>query len=410
MGIDESKPENYNAFTMHKHDFMQTYKADDEITGDYIPLGSGQVQIGAKILQDINSGELYITDKKGKKWDITEKGKYRKSAKDIMLRAVNYGKGPALFIIGNPAHPKMLMANATDLDKGKWWTMVPVNNLKDMQHALRAGNEATNQGSSEKYYGQAAKNPFLHHGTDIWGAAGDITRATNAVGQAIGTKLLGAVADKVIPGVSLAMEASGINDAIQAVFDAASRTGDRYEYGHEYENNLADAIHDPRLPEYFEQVRQTAIQNNARFPNETLRKGLSMSSGSNSDMMFQIRKLQDGNRDAYADSQVASLIQTSDKLKKMLGGEAGINWFRMSVNLNKASSTEEKMKIVKDYQKIINDRALPVLQRKHAEIRQSRDIQAKLSSASSDVQGTEENRQIINGSYTHDHSQNVIQG
>jgi hypothetical protein len=410
MGADESKPENYNVFKMHKHDFMQAYKADDDIKSDFIPIGAGQVQIGAKILQDINNGELYITDKKNKKWYLTAKGKYRGDAKNNIMRAVGYGRGPAIFIMGNPAHPKMLMANATDLDSGTGWHMVPVNSIKDMTHALRVGNENVNMASAEKYFGQAAVNPFLHHGTDIWGTAGDITRATNAAGQAVGVSLIGAVADKIIPGASLALEAIGVNDALQSLFDSMSRVGDRYEYGHEYQNNLADVIHDPRLPEYFEQVKQTAIENNTKFPNESLKQGLSMVSKSNQDMLFQIRKLQDGNRDSAADSQVMTLRNTADKLKTMLGGKAGVNWFEMDANLNKASSTDQKLQIVRQYQKIIKDKVLPILQKNHEEKAKYRPSSQESSPVSSDLQQTPKNTGIINGSYTHDHSQNVIQG
>ena len=119
--VFEQRPKTYDTRKVHEGDYMATYSHNQKNVQN-IPIGSGSLQIGAKILQDVmeRPGEMYVMSKNKKIW-LTENGVYKSNVDQLLGRADGYGAGPTMAILGSPSNPSYLMWAATDETEGEDW-------------------------------------------------------------------------------------------------------------------------------------------------------------------------------------------------------------------------------------------------------------------------------------------------
>ena len=135
---------------------------------DYVPIGAGQVPVGAKILQN-RQNELYVIDGRGNPITLTKNGVPKPNASQLLRSDPNWGKGPTMGFLGSPANPKVVMWTASDMAKSSKFTPVVVNSYDDFYHAMK--NQVEGVGSNQildSDYGQAATDPFIDHPRDVW--------------------------------------------------------------------------------------------------------------------------------------------------------------------------------------------------------------------------------------------------
>ena len=107
---------------MQANYYTQTYKHNPQSTADSMTWGTkgSHLNIGAKVLQDMNNNQLYITNNAGQKVYITKNGQQVPNAKEIIKTAQNYGEGPLVEITGSPLNPQMYMWTSNDMTAGQF--------------------------------------------------------------------------------------------------------------------------------------------------------------------------------------------------------------------------------------------------------------------------------------------------
>ena len=209
----DSKPTTFseNTTNIQDGDYMQTYnqrpnKPSDHT--DYVPWGNkgSLVQMGAKIVQDMDNKQLYITNTENQKVYITKNGVPLPSAQSIVSTAKNYGRGPCMQFVNSVSNPKIYMYTGDDQQPGTYYKPVLIQNMADFRDAMTRGNKG--RGIDGKYSGnrgQAAISPFIKMGKDVWSGVADENRLLDTVGQQMILPVAEEVVGKVIPGFSTFM-------------------------------------------------------------------------------------------------------------------------------------------------------------------------------------------------------------
>ena len=246
MGAGQFKPDNLDETQMHENFTTAAYGKQGR--GDRIPMGDGQIQMGAKILQNPETSELYVVDDRGHHWDLTSHGKPLPNVIDRVKLAANYKQGPAVMITGPPTHPNYTMFSATDEDTGSFFHPVVVNNYSDLYHAVEhRGNFAKDEIGQ---IGFAAVNPFMERPRDVWSAVADENRAITNFGADLVVPVAEAVLDDFVPFASSVLNATGITDLLQhGLSDALHASYDRKEWESStpFYPPMSNVITDPRL-------------------------------------------------------------------------------------------------------------------------------------------------------------------
>lgn len=150
--------------------YLQTYKQrpiTKQDPDDSIKWGGGKsaVQMGAKVLQDPYSQQMYITTPQGENIFISSgfPPKFKPQASDILQQARNFGRGPTSFLTGSPLSPKITMFTSFDMSATRKWTPVQINNMNDFKHVMENDQNRYDQssGAYSGWRGQSAVNPFI---------------------------------------------------------------------------------------------------------------------------------------------------------------------------------------------------------------------------------------------------------
>ena len=258
MGNGNFTPSNYDETQMHEDFYTQSYKGGGS---DNIPMGDGTISLGAKILQDTSNSELYVTDRAGKRWYLTEHGKPVPNVAARVKLAANYKSGPAVMITGPPSHPTYTMFHGSDEDTGTMFHPLVVNNYSDLYTAVKGGHNRYQGKAKDSSLGDAAVNPFMKRPRDVWSAVADENRAIASVGADIVVPVAEAVLDEFVPFSSSILNATGLTDLMQNGLREALAAGylhEDYKSSTPFYPPMSNVITDPRLTKSVEASRQDA--------------------------------------------------------------------------------------------------------------------------------------------------------
>ena len=140
-----------------------------------------------KILQDLQTSQLYVNTPAGQKVWLTSSGKPLPNAAQLIKQGTNWGVGPAVMISGNPLRPTYSMFSAGDESPGKGYKPITINSMADVKYAMSLNDDAYNTNKvtdsylNNKNSGQfglaSVSGPFAPRPRDVWSGVADFNRA-----------------------------------------------------------------------------------------------------------------------------------------------------------------------------------------------------------------------------------------
>ena len=374
MGPAHTKPKNYDPSKMHDAGvwggYMAAYKGGNtqtlgkKVSGryqDYMPVGSGTVAVGAKILQS-RTNELYVIDRRGNPITLTKNGVPKPNASQLLRSDPNWGKGPTVGFLGNPANPKIVMWTANDMSTSKKFTPTVINSYSDFYHVMSNNVEVDNQLLNSDY-GQAATDPFIDHPRDVWSAVGDENAAIGKIGSQLIVPAAESFLDDVIPGASLVLDATGVSGKLTNWLDSAiNQKGKAYTSAPQYQKNLSNVLHDPRLDMTLQGAEHSAGLWSKQSNDKQLQLAMGMPDSTGEQKVAKLQQLRDNTVRLYASSQSEKLIKTAETLKNMVGAHTGFDFSQIQSGLAAAGTPQQKLNIISYFSKQIKTELLPLIQ------------------------------------------------
>jgi len=379
--VFEKRPETYDTRKTHEGDYMAAYlhnKKTNYYEPEDIPLGSGTMEIGAKILEDVfeRPGEMYVMSEHGKKkiW-LTENGVYKQNVSSLIRKADAYKAGPTMAILGTPSNPRYLMWAATDETEGEDWKPIEIKSYQDLEHYMELGHGNLAPGKFAGSYGSLGVDVFEKKPSDVWTGVADFNRTTNAFALPV----MDMVLDEFTGGMgSLFLQVSGIQDKIGEQLDKIATENEDISKGYtsnvtKTDDNMADFITDPRLDSYFDAVKEQSAQNAGRFSNLDNGKEINkivtrFHEGTPKWKMKKLRKLEEANLNLTGEVQMGTLRDTVAQLQKAV---PNYDWKSIQDDMKTASSAADKLQMVEKYGAEIQNNVLPLLQQKMAQQQQA---------------------------------------
>jgi hypothetical protein len=375
-----SAPDNYDIMQMHRSDYLQTYKNEsNNSASNNIKLGKHQLRVGAKIVSDLTTGQLYVSDKNGKKVWLSENGKMKKNSAELVKQAKNYGQGPAIRISGPITNPKYELFGATDMSEGVNYSAKQVKSAEDIRRIIELGHGGLNPDSGEfgASFGNAAVNPFVERPRDVWSGVADFNRGMDEVGRMFVVPVVEGAIETFIPGFGQISQLTGLHDILQSGleqfidFKAPEPAGTQV-----FDTALAQQIVDPRVDDYLDKMKQQTAFNRNKYPhNQEMIDSINLPENDPTMRFEKLRDLERINSKIYADESVKNLRATSNQFKEMLGNAdlGDFEWSSIEAGLNTADTPEQQMRVVNMFLGKFQNELFPILQKQQQSVEDDND-------------------------------------
>ena len=370
MGATDSRPQNYDIDRMHENDYMATYKHRCS-TCDSVPVPGGTLQIGAKIIQDIDDrpGEYYVMHK-GHRIYLTTNGDWNADAPDKLEAADGYGTGPALMFSGDPSDPVITAFGKTDQMDGDWRQM-QIKNLSDLQKAVNLQHGGINAGKYAGSYGMLSVNPLKSAPKDIWTPT-EFSKGLSRVGTALMEPVIETVVDDFTFGIGgSVMQLTGLSDKLSSALQKFDDSGESEITDHgwkvnkgNYDTSFSSLVKDPRLDDYYEKVKSSSFdvakQNNNSSYAKALNTALNSRHDTGQDKIDAIRQFANLRGEMHAEKEIGTLKQTVDFLHKVVGDKVkSFDWNQIKYGLDAAQTPLQKSNVVKYFTKRLTEEVMP---------------------------------------------------
>lgn len=353
MGNDFGHPLDYSNKVRDIKGYTNVYKKGGI---NNVPMGQGSMSMGVKILQDMKKGEMYVTTNSGKKY-VTKNGTLLPDASEIIKSGLNYGRGPAVMISGDPEFPQYSMWSASNTTAGGYEKIV-INNKEDLDYAVKRLRKQTGPIESSEY-GFAAVNPFLAAPRDLWSGVADFNRSSDKIGEQLLMPVVGSVADEFIPGIGLLLESTGVNKAITNAITQSSenrRKSKIHQSGRNLSYELSSQITDPRL----EPAMRSAMLWSMHNAPGKYAKRLASAQTTGSDMRHKLMKMRFVNRHELAHNQSHELGENLARFEKII---PDFNYKGIRKQLNSTMPPKERLALVSKINRQIKSSLLPKMQK-----------------------------------------------
>ena len=368
MGNVLEKPKYFSVDDPQRIDnrYLQTYRQrpiSRTDPDDAVPLGQSRVQLGVKVLQSMNTGQLYTMDPAGHPVVLSEGNppRFLPNAAELVTRGANYGRGPAVFITGSPLGPKVTMFSSSDMTASRAYEPIRINNLQDFQFAMETGHSETDwQNPYANYRGQAAINPFLERGSDFESGLADAGRFVVHGFAKLWSKVPEMIMDEVLPmSGTLIGGLTGATDALGAAADRAATAlttpalTERTYVSGDYDPGMANIIRDPRLEPYFDTIQKQSeafpdALNFAEFPQETHQQ-----------MITKGRLLSKENAEQFLRQETKTVSDTMLKVNRRFANSQDANLRELTNGLRNAPDNASKLRVIQFFQKRLKTDVLP---------------------------------------------------
>ena len=374
--ILDQKPNRYSSVQgtsqVMAGNYMQTYHQRPNVPGDSTDSVSwgdkgSNMQIGAKLILDNSTNELYIVNRQNQKVYVTENGVAKPNAAAIVRSAKNWGRGPLVQFSGTPLHPKVYVYSGTDEQKGTYFQPHEINSMADFKHYLTIGNEGMGvSGKYSGYYGQASvSGPFNKMGKDIYSWGADINRAVDAVTKAAAVPLIFEGIGNFVPGFSTAMQVTGVTDEVQKGFvnlmDGIAKRN-RYAGSSNYDLSLSNALKDPRLKTDYSRIQQqnTATGKQFNVPSTPGSKAtLAMPENTPQQIIEKARAIEGETDEIVIKTQTHELLKSIVLLKRAMPNYDFSYIDQMQSGLRASTNYSSSINIITHFAKRIQSNVLP---------------------------------------------------
>jgi len=350
--------------------YMASYR-QDSATADSMQYGSGKLQFGAKIVQDItpgpNQGQLYVTTDAGKRLYITHEGKLAPYASDYVKQAANYGNGPAVAITGSPLNPhyQMWYAQGGDEHTGNSWTPITINSKQDVKEAMQSGMQGMNYDAKHSSsYGMASINPFgSQEGGDVWTGAANFDRAVTGVVSQLVIPVAEHFLDAAVPFASNILGVTGINKAMQSGLDSLVKNsqGKMYKSTTSFDPQMSNIIKDPRLAGYLQQQEDQSHQYVAKYGPADYASTSKLAQDSPQQQLAKARQLTQENQNLYVQGQVQEMRDLSAKLKQLAPTADPAIFQQIETGLGMAQTNQQKLNVINHFSAQLSKQVLPLI-------------------------------------------------
>ena len=350
--------------------YMASYR-QDSATADSMQYGSGKLQFGAKIVQDItpgpNQGQLYVTTDAGKRLYITHEGKLAPYASDYVKQAANYGNGPAVAITGSPLNPhyQMWYAQGGDEHTGNSWTPITINSKQDVKEAMQSGMQGMNYDAKHSSsYGMASINPFgSQEGGDVWTGAANFDRAVTGVVSQLVIPVAEHFLDAAVPFASNILGVTGINKAMQSGLDSLVKNsqGKMYKSTTSFDPQMSNIIKDPRLAGYLQQQEDQSHQYVAKYGPADYASTSKLAQDSPQQQLAKARQLTQENQNLYVQGQVQEMRDLSAKLKQLAPTADPAIFQQIETGLGMAQTNQQKLNVINHFSSQLSKQVLPLI-------------------------------------------------
>ena len=369
--VADSKPQKYTSDMrgrpwVYSGGYMATYKQDDP-NADTIQYGNTRMQFGVKMVQDVSGpreGDLYVTDPNGKRLYFTKDGVVNPNAGLIIKHGAGYGNGPAVMITGSPLQPQYHMFYSKDADMHgptNEWTPLAINNKGDIMKALDQGPHGTS-GKYANFYGDASINPFgTKEGRNAWTDINQAEHTFATIVSKIALPIAETALDSFVPGASLIMQATGLNNVIQGGIDNMMAPPAEVPSG-PFDPQISNIIKDPRLPGYLKQVQDQSQQYIAKYGAQGYQASQGLAASTPQQQIQKARQIAEENQSLYVQSQVQTMQNTIEKLKSMLPAGTGSQIFsNIDTGLGLAQTDQQRLNVLNHFGGEIQKQLLPLI-------------------------------------------------
>lgn len=357
--------------------YMASYR-QNSTTADSMQFGTGKVQFGVKMLQDIQpgpmQGQMFVVNNAGKRLYFTYKGQIRPDAGDIISQGKNAGNGPAVAITGNPMNPQyhMFYSPGGSDHKSDDWQSLQINSKADVMQAMTSGMQGADHGIQAgaqyaNYFGQASVNPFAQKtiGGDMWTTADRVGSAINDIGSKLIIPMGESFLDDFVPGASTLLGLTGINAGLQHGIDSLMKAsqGKTYQSTKQFDPQIANSIKDPRLSGYLTTLQDQSHQFIAKYGDAKYQSTQKLAQDTPSQMLEKAKQLSQENEDYYVQSEVQQLTDLSTKLQGILKNSDSDIYSNIKTGLQLATTNKQKMNVINHFSTQIKNQLLPLLQK-----------------------------------------------
>ena len=399
--------------------YLQTYhqrpitKQDPD---DSIKWGGGKsaVQMGAKVLEDPYSKQMYITTAAGENIFISSgfPPKFKPSASQILQQATNFGRGPTAFITGSPLSPKITMFTSFDMSATRKWSAVQINNMSDFKHVMENDQARFDQssGAYSGWRGQASINPFINRSADLWADFSDAERwVAGHVADAL-VPTLETLMDAVVPFSGAIAHFTGLDQPLEKGISNLKnkmKTDDVWQSGQQYDLDMSNLISDPRLPAFYHKIalQNSELQGANDFSN--------LPQQNNAQLIKKANMMQDENENVEVQTQANNLEATMERLKTALPSNSYIDPDQFRNVMQNAGTFQQKQNVINFFKKQLSDKVLPFIQNDPSLLMSPTDPMVNQGNPVMQGNNTltfQQGEQTINGDYNHPYDKVTFRG
>ena len=351
--------------------YMASYR-QDSATADSMQYGSGKLQFGAKIVQDIdpgpNQGQLYVTTDAGKRLYITHQGQLAPYASDYVQQAANYGNGPAVAITGSPLNPhySMWYAQGGDQHDGtNSWTPITINSKQDVMEAMQSGMQGMDYNAKHaSNYGMASINPFgSQEGGDMWTGAARFDEAVTGVISQLVIPAAEQFLDTVVPFASTVLNVTGANKAMQSGLDSMVKNshGKLYKSSTSFDPQMSNIIKDPRLAGYLQQQQDQAHGFIQKYGAADYASTSKLAQDTPQQQLEKARQLTQENQNLYVQGAVQEMKDLSNKLQQLAPNADPEIFRQIQTGLGMAATNQQKLNVINHFSAQLQKEVLPLV-------------------------------------------------
>ena len=418
-------PVHYSKEYGHERDtegrYLQTYQQrpiSSNDPDDQVSVGKAKFQMGVKVLQDVQNGQMYVTSPAGQKVYLSHGNppQFLPNASSLISQGANYGRGPAAFITGSPLAPRVTLFASSDMTASRQYQPIRINNRQDLKYALETGHMG--QDLSAKYagsYGQSAINPFLKRGDDFESGVADAGRFLVDKTLGLWAGVPGMIMDAIQPGLGLvqgALQQAGLDpfknaaDALAKEITTPDVTEANYQSG-SYDPNMANVITDPRLESFFQQL-QTENQNIPGANNFTY-----MGQENAQQMINKGRMMAQENQRVSVNDQINNLASNMLAVQSKFPNAKNIGLEQYEQGLKLATNNQQKLNVVNHFKKQLSTEYLPLVKNDPSLVQSLRKpvlFPLGLTPIQDQLHGLPEGLTTINGDYHHRPDETTVEG
>ena len=157
------------------------------------------------------------------------------------------------------------------------------------------------------------------------------------------------------------MNVTGGTKALQAGINALAHQPTGASAPSAFDPTMANAIRDPRLPQYLANIQNRAQQFVHQYGPADYVQANQMAQNTPQQMLEKARALQAENENLYVQGQVQELQDTSTKLQQLLPGADPAIFQQIKTGLGLATNNAQKMNVISHFAKQIQSQLLPLL-------------------------------------------------